>query len=177
MAITTISSQKKYFSYSIYFLIVMLLGYTLFSRVPAIYSNSVLENTKLANTEIRRLSGENLTIPDIRRNKVIIFWATWCSACHYEMKKLNKLLALGKIRPDDLIAISIDPERNEVIKFIEAESYQFLVAHDFDGHLARQFNITSTPTVVFINKDSTIDWMTSGVSPTLENKIQKYLKN
>ena len=171
------SSQKKYFSYGIYFFIVVLLGYAIFARVPAIYNNFTLEKTKLVSSEIRRVSGENLTIPNIKRNKVIVFWATWCNACHYEMKKLNKLLAQGIIRPDDLIAISIDQDRDEVIKFIEAENYQFLVAYDFDGHLVRQFNITSTPTVVFINKDSTIDWMTSGVSPTLESKIQKYLMN
>lgn len=168
---------KKYLIYVVNFLMVGLLGLALYSRVPAIYNNSVLEKTKIGSTEIRRLSGENLTIPDIRRNKVVIFWATWCGPCHYEMKKLNKLLTLGKIRPDNVIAISIDQNRDEVIKFIEAENYQFLVAHDFDGSLARKFNITSTPTVLFVNKDSTIDWMTSGISPTLESRIQKYLMN
>lgn len=168
---------KKYSNYLVNSIVLIILVVILYKRVPTIYNNYVMENTKLESTPIRRLSGEEISVPNINRNKVIIFWATWCGACHYEMKKLSDMLSRGEIKPDDLIAVSLDDNKEDVIKFIEQEKYQFLVAHDSDGSLARKFKISATPTVLFVNKNSSIDWISTGISPTLEKKVKEFLKN
>ncbi|MEK6628738.1 MAG: TlpA disulfide reductase family protein [Bdellovibrionota bacterium] len=148
----------------------------LYKKLPTLYNNYILENTKLDNTSIRRLSDEEISVPDLNNNKILLFWTTWCGVCYSEMKKLNEMLSQGHLKAEDLIAISLDENKEEVLKFIEKENYQFVVAHDFDGNLARKFKITATPTIVFVNKNTTIDWVSTGVTPTLEKRIKAFLK-
>lgn len=168
---------KKYGSAIVNIIITGVLAFVLYKKLPTIYNNFRLESTKLESTSIRRLSGEEISVPDLKQNKVVIFWASWCPACHVEMKKLNDMLSRGEIKPDDLIAISLDENREELIRFVEQENYQFLVAHDFDGSLARKFNISATPTILFVNKNSEIDWVSTGISPLLEKRVRDFLKN
>lgn len=168
---------KKYSPYLINIGILVILSFVLYKKLPIIYNNYNLENTRLENTSIRRISGEEISIPNIKKNKIIIFWATWCEICHIEMRKLNEMLLKGELKADDLIAISVDENKEDVIKFTEQENYQFLIAHDFDGSLTRKFKIEATPTFIFINKNSTIDWVSTGITPTLEKRVKDFLKN
>lgn len=168
---------KKYSSKVINIFILVLLVFLVYQKVPTIYNNVHLQSTKINNTVIQRISGEEISVPDIRRNKIIVFWATWCGPCRYELKKLNAMISQGEIKPDDLIAVSIDEKKEDVLKFMNQENYQFLVAHDLDGSLSRKFNISATPTVMFINKNSNLDWVSSGISPTLEKRAKEFLKD
>ena len=138
---TNKSNIKKYTGLVINLVILVVLSFVLYKKLPTIYNNYALENSKLENTSIRRLSGEEISVPDLRKNKIIVFWATWCPACQTEMRKLNDMLLRGEIKPDDVIAVSLDEKTEDVIKFIEQENYQFLIAHDYDGSLARKLKI------------------------------------
>lgn len=167
---------KKNSKYVINILIVIVLGFVLYSKVPTIFNSYRLESSKLENTSVRRLSGEEISIPDVKRNKIVIFWATWCEPCHVEMKKLNNMLLQGQIKPDDLIAISVDEKKEDILKFIQQESYQFLIAQDIDGRLSRKFNISATPTILFVNKNGNLDWVSTGISLSLEKRVKDFLK-
>lgn len=167
---------KKYSKHIINTGIILALSIVLYKKLPTFYNNYILENTKLENTSIRRISGQSISVPDLNNNKILLFWTTWCGACYSEMQKLNKMLSQGQLKAEDIIAISLDESKEEVLKFIEKENYQFLVAHDFDGSLARKFKISATPTIIFVNKNTTIDWATTGFTPTLEKRIKSFLK-
>lgn len=168
---------KKYAGFIVNLVILFVLSFVLYKKIPTILNNYARENSKLENTSIRRLSGEEISIPDIRKNKVIVFWTTWCTACRTEMRKLNDMLSRGELKPDDIIAVSLDEKTEDIIKFIEQENYQFLIAHDYDGSLARKFKISATPTIMFVNKNSNIDWMSTGISPMLGKRVKDFLKN
>lgn len=168
--------KKIYFNYLIYVGILIIFATLIFKKAPTVYNNYISENSKLETTAIRRLSGDEILVPNIKQNKVILFWATWCGVCHVEMRKLNEMISRGDLKPEDLIAISLDENREDVINFVEKENYQFLIAHDFDGSLARKFKISATPTIMFINKNSKIDWASTGMSLTLEKRVKDFLK-
>lgn len=171
------SNIKKHASFIVNLVILVILGFVLYKKIPTIYNNYTLENSKLENISLQPLSAEEISIPDIRRNKIIVFWATWCPACRSELQKLNDMLTRGEIKSDDVIAISLDEKIEDVAKFIEQENYRFLVAYDYDGRLARKFKISATPTVIFVNKNSNIDWVSTGISPLLGKRVKEFLKN
>lgn len=166
--------MKKKISQITNIIIFLVLAYVLYLRVPTIINSYRLQNSKIEITTIHRISGEEISIPDVNKNKIVVFWATWCPACRAELKKLNQMISQGLLQGDDLIAISVDENRDEIISFIKKEEYQFLVAHDQDGVLSKKFNISATPTILFVNKNGNLDWVGTGVSPLLEKRVREY---
>lgn len=55
------------------------------------------------------------------------------------------------------------------------ENYLFNIALDTNGDIASLYQVLATPTILFIDEKQTIDWMTAGLSPTLEYRITKFL--
>lgn len=43
------------------------------------------------------------------------------------------------------------------------------------GQVSKKYNVTGTPTVVFIDAEEKINWITTGLSPTLEYRIKEFL--
>ena len=109
--------------------------------------------------------------------RVLIFWATWCGPCKVELKRLNALVEQKKIAPSDVLAISVGENSETVKAFVDAENLSLNIGLDSRGELAKVFKIQGTPTVVLLDPQGGIDWMTMGVSPSLEYRVLSHLKS
>ncbi|MDX9730766.1 MAG: TlpA family protein disulfide reductase [Bdellovibrionales bacterium] len=106
---------------------------------------------------------------------VLVFWATWCPPCKVELARLNKMVEAGKIKPDQVLAISVGEEA-ELVKQVAVErEYRFSVALDPEGRAGAAYGAAVTPTIVLVNADGTIGWMTMGLSPSLELRVASHL--
>lgn len=146
-------------------------------KAPGIYENFKLQNTVAQTNSLKRLSGEEISFPVQNQKMVVVFWATWCGPCKVELNRLNNMMAKGEIKSNQLIAINIQETKDEVNAFLEKNPLQFLIALDESGKISESYHVTGTPTVVFLDQDSKINWITSGLSPTLEYRITSFLKN
>lgn len=88
------------------------------------------------------------------------FWASWCGPCRAEMKSLHKIYE--ELKGDDLvfISISLDDNRSDWIKALDADNIPWLALWDEDGFdkskLKEQFGFSAIPFIVLIGKDGKV---------------------
>ncbi len=93
---------------------------------------------------------------DAKKPLVVNFWGTWCPVCAQEVSTLSTLA-----KRDDLvlITVAVNSQDNKNIKnYMQKKGIKFIVINDYNGKIAKSFNITVYPTTVFynINRDKTI---------------------
>jgi cytochrome c biogenesis protein CcmG/thiol:disulfide interchange protein DsbE len=165
--------MKKIFNILFYTVIALLL----ITKVPGIYENFKKQNHPAPLANLKRLSGEEISFPVPNQKMIVVFWATWCGPCKVELNRLNKMMAQGKIKSNQLLAISIQESKETVQDFLLKNPFQFLIALDESGQVAQMYNVRGTPTIVFLDEASNVNWITTGLSPALELRVQNFLKN
>lgn len=86
---------------------------------------------------------------------LIVFWATWCSACIKEMPDLDNLQKDFRKLPFEVITISEDFQGIKIIQE-HFKSYQIRylpIYYDYKNQLFKAFNVVGLPTSILINPD------------------------
>lgn len=163
--------MKSVFNIIFYLIIIVLLV----KKIPGIYENYKNQNQIAPLVSVRYLSGEEILVPVANQKTVVVFWATWCGPCQVELKRLNQMILDHKIKANQVLAISVQESKETVDVFLKNNKYEFLVALDETGKASESYHVRGTPTVVFIDENSRIVWMTTGLSPSLEFRVQHFL--
>lgn len=155
-------------------LFVALLALVIVNRLPKWIETFRREGSIIKQPlEVRLLDGStNLIQP--KAKKVLVFWATWCGPCTLELSRIQKLVATQKVPGSHIYAIALDRDLDLVRKTASERGYTFTVVQDFKGELSRSLNIEVTPTIVFLDEDDKVQWMTTGISPTLELRLMNF---
>lgn len=130
---------------------------------------------QVQNFALQTLDGQSILSQNLVQPTILVFWATWCPPCKVELARLQRLVSGGSIPAKSVIAVSIGEEHSLVEKVAKERGYTFEVALDPSGEVASKYAIEGTPTVLLRNGDGTISWRTSGVSPTLELRVMKFV--
>jgi len=122
---------------------------------------------------LRDLQGNEAHLSDIVKEKpaLLVFFATWCSACVDEVPELNALQKeLGdpstsaQGRPehgrtgDKAAILAIDPEesKGEVARFAAKHKISYRILLDTDGAVFRRYAIEGVPTLFIVDRDGRI---------------------
>lgn len=149
--------------------------YLFATKVPSFYAHFKSEGSKVSDFSVLMNNGEEFNSQNLATKKVLVFWATWCPPCELELSRINDLVKEKRIPADSVLAISISEDKQTVDRVIAERGYLFQVGYDFDGVVAQKFAVAGTPTVVFLNGDKTINWITTGLSPLLKLRINIFL--
>ena len=133
--------------------------------------------TAVQTFAVQKLDGSSILSADLSKPSVLVFWATWCPPCKVELARLQRLVAGGSIPASSVIAVSIGEDRAVVEQTVKERGYTFDVALDPSGEVSNKYVVAGTPTVLLRNADGTIAWRSSGVSPSLELRVLKFLAN
>jgi thioredoxin-related protein len=88
---------------------------------------------------------------------------------------MNQMILQKEISAEQVLAISIGEEPGLVEKVSKERNYQFRVAIDADGRVANLFKVRGTPTLIFIDRQANIRWLSSGISPLLGFRLKQFL--
>ncbi len=152
------------------------LVYMLIQKAPVVYQNFSFQGQQIDELSYQSLSGEIRQLPP-KQNKILIFWATWCGPCKVELSRINSLVKQTPEYKDKIFAIASYENSQAVTEEVKKADYQMSVGLDFQEQLTRKFKVSGTPTILFITKENKIDWMTTGLSPSLELRIKNFLSN
>lgn len=85
--------------------------------------------------DTRLLNGKTLAYGSLKRRPVVItFWATWCPPCHQEMIELQQLYERYHGQGLEVIAISVNTERAQVVDYLKSRGFTYPVAMSMPRH-------------------------------------------
>ncbi|MGZ3743730.1 MAG: TlpA family protein disulfide reductase [Pseudobdellovibrionaceae bacterium] len=158
-------------------LIFGVLIFVLFQRIPSVIEHWKLESTEAPSFQVSLLNQQFFDFAKYRKPMVLIFWATWCGPCELELARINSLIENGSVAPEDALAIASYEEDEVVRRAVLERKYHFLVGLDTNGKVADMFKVKGTPTIFLLDSSHKIHWVTTGLSPLLSVRIQKFLSS
>jgi peroxiredoxin len=165
---------KKYLRRLPDLIVVILIGYFVLKRMPALFQQYKTEGTPAPAFSIPTLADGMYDSRSNNHPLLLVFWATWCGPCTIELSRLNTLVFNGTVPRERILAISSFEERSLLEKTLQERGYVFPVGLDIDGQVAQAFNVQGTPTLVFLTKDRKIQRISTGLSPLLDFRIKQF---
>lgn len=149
------------------------LAWMLLQRTPLVMEMFQRQGQSAPSAQVNTLQNEVLTVP-LPQKHLLVFWATWCAPCKVELGRINSLIKSGALKPGDVVAVSSAESAETVEAFARENDYRFTVATDPKGAVAAVYNVSGTPTLLLIDEAAKINWMTMGISPSLEVRLKNF---
>lgn len=136
-----------------------------FAQLPDFEVKDIDQNWKSLN----EMGGEKYTVID--------FWATWCKPCVSSIPKLNSIYSEFSDQGIEFIGINTDGPRNQakVKPFVNSLNIKYPIVLDPDQELVDEYNVTSYPTLIVLNKKGKEVFVHEGFTPGDEDLIRKEL--
>lgn len=141
-------------------------------------AKSPLVGKPAPNFTIPLFAGGNLDLAALKKEeKVIIldFWASWCGPCRVGLPILTKVVDKYKEKGVVLYGVNAGEDEATVQAFLEQTDIDLTVAMDPKRVAQRAYGANSLPTTAIIGKDGVVREVHVGVSPTLEQDLDKLL--
>jgi peroxiredoxin len=105
-----------------------------------------------------RLDGGAPVALDELKGRVVLvnFWATWCKPCEDEMPAMERLYRALADEPFELLAVSVDDDREQVVAFAERLGVGFPILLDPDEEVARRYQTFRYPETFLISADGVV---------------------
>ncbi|MFZ3231498.1 MAG: TlpA disulfide reductase family protein [Pseudobdellovibrio sp.] len=169
--------RKNIFNKISNILIISLVLFVGYRKIPEMFSRFKEQGLPSARIQVETLAGAVFDSENMHSPFVVVFWATWCAPCQIELSRLNTMILNKEIQPNSVLAISLQEERSHVQEVAKERDYKFQIGIDSSGQIANDFKVEGTPTLILIDADKTIHWITTGLSPKLEYRVGHFLKN
>jgi cytochrome c biogenesis protein CcmG/thiol:disulfide interchange protein DsbE len=124
-------------------------------------------------------SEDTLSLADLKGRVVFIdFWASWCMPCRQLMPRIAELKARY---PDvEVVAISVDVNRDKAITFLRAVEPSLRAIHDPDHSVADSYGVERMPSSFLIDREGRLRYRHDGYSEkdieTIERRMRLLLE-
>ncbi len=149
--------QSKFWKLSLFVVLGLVVAYVVHQyRQPRFIAGEKAPDftTTLAN-------GQNVRLSDFRGKYVLLqFWGSWCGPCRAENPHLVNLYNKYHDQGFEIFSVAIEQNENRWRKAIASDGlvwpWHTAEFDQFNGPIARMFNIHSIPTTFLINPDGLI---------------------
>jgi len=126
---------------------------------------------------VERLDGKALKLSSLRGKVVLLdVWASWCPPCLKELPILDAMSKRLRSRGVEIVAVSVDQKRSNVIKFLDSQPHWALtIAHDPRQQIADTLQPEKMPTSYAIDRNGVIRYVNGGFEPSDAPVIEKKL--
>lgn len=105
---------------------------------------------------VETISGSKFTL-SLQKGKVVLvqFWASWCPGCRAEMPNVKKLFEEFKDRGFDVIGISLDYEKENMMKYLEETGVKWNISFSGKGwedETVKLYGVNSIPSLWLVDK-------------------------
>jgi thiol-disulfide isomerase/thioredoxin len=123
---------------------------------------------------VEKMSGKSVTVSSYRGQVLLLdVWASWCGPCKQELPMLDEIASRLRSKGVEILAVSIDQERANVVKFLGARSrWSLTIAHDPKGEIADRLQPEKMPTSYIIDRQGIIRYVNYGFVPSDARAIE-----
>ncbi len=118
------------------------------------------KNEPAIDFELQTLDGETIKLSAYKKEGkvvVLIFGATWCPPCKEEFPHVQNFYKNTDKEKVEIIWIYTNEKENVVTDFRDKYGLEFPIAYDETGDVYDQYEVSSIPKTVFINKTGEMD--------------------
>ncbi len=109
------------------------------------------------NFQLASIGGAPISLADLRgQPAVLVFWTAWCPVCKEEAPQFNQLAAHYEPRGVRVLGINIQDSLARTESGIKDFGIRYAVVRDADASVARLYKVTGTPTIVILDRQSTV---------------------
>ena len=129
--------------------------------------------------KVDALSGKTINVASYKGRVLLLdVWASWCDPCKQELPVLNEMARRLKSQGIDILAVSVDQERENVDKFLRAHGggrWALTVAHDPRGEIAELLQPDKMPTSYVVDRSGIVRYVNYGFVPGDAPAIERRL--
>ena len=103
---------------------------------------------------------------------LVDFWASWCAPCAHAFTFLNELHKEFKDQGLSIIAVNVDEEREEALKFLKRHPLDVIVAIDTRGDCPTAFDLPGMPSSFLIDRQGVVQFVHRGFRPIVAHEIR-----
>ncbi|MDH5301356.1 MAG: TlpA family protein disulfide reductase [Gammaproteobacteria bacterium] len=119
----------------------------------------------------------NITLSQYRGKVVMLdFWASWCGPCRHSFPWMNEMQAKYQSKGLEVVAISLDSEREPANKFLEKYPAKFTIGFDLNGSVADKYEVSVMPTSYLIDRKGNIAEVHYGFRSEDAGKLEAKIK-
>jgi len=162
------TNLKKYIKEIFTFALILFIALNLISY----FRSTDLNKSNLKESSFILLDGSTYTI-DKTKPLLIHFWATWCPVCKFEASNIENIS-----KEYNVLTIAVQEKSKESItQYMKQNNLSYKVIDDYNGTLAREFNISVYPTTFIYNQKGELKFSEVGYTSTLGLKLRMFLTN
>lgn len=106
---------------------------------------------------------QRVALTDLRGKVVYLdFWASWCGPCRKSLPWLAELDAELADEAFEIVAINVDRNPADGLRFLETYPVPFTVLSDPSGDVADDYGLPGLPASLLIGPDGAIVWRHQG---------------
>ncbi len=144
-------------------------------------ATAALPSSQAPDFTLRTADGRQLRLQEMRGQVVMVnFWATWCGPCKVEMPHLNALYDKYKSAGFTLLGVNVDEDQRAAIGLAQRMGLHFPVLLDADKKVSRQYDLSTMPSTVLIDRDGKVRYVhrgyRDGYERTYDQQIRDLLK-
>lgn len=119
---------------------------------------------------------QSLKLSDYRGKVVYIdFWASWCIPCRVSLPALSELHAKYSAQGFEVIAINMDKDEVDALRFLKTFPVNYPVVRDPAGLVAKGYELKSMPHAFIIDKAGKLRHVHEGYKKRDKAKIDQYI--
>lgn len=109
------------------------------------------------------------------RGKVVYvdFWASWCGPCRKSLPLLNELRNELHGQGFEVLAINLDDQAADGLRFLERFPVDYPTLHDESGDTPQRYGLRGMPTSYLINQQGELVAVHEGFKPSDMKKIRQ----
>ena len=135
---------------------------------------NVAQNSVAQSFELDTLQGENFQLKDTLGQVIYLdFWASWCGPCKISFPDMIELQTEFEKEGFLIVAISVDDDIDDAIRFSQRFPVNFTILGDTEGHVAALYNVPVMPTSYLIDRSGKITHMHTGYRPGDIEQLQQ----
>lgn len=126
--------------------------------------------------KLEQLNGQTISLADLQgHSAVIIFWTSWCPICKAEAPEFNRLMRRHRASGIRVLGINIQESEKRTRAGIKDFGIRYPVARDADASVARRYQVTATPTVIFLNAEGVIKYRGTRLPEDHDRRLEALL--